>query len=400
MFMPALRVKFEFAPLVNDILDQLPADIWSSTTTTFLDPAFGGGQFLREIERRLREAGHSEHNISSRVYGCEIRQIRLNWTWDHGRVKTRNLIKCDFLNHDWGDMKFDVIVGNPPYQDKTGNENSTNSADLYVRFVERGFELSRNYVAMVIPSAWSGARDSKLKTVLFEQNQPLRFDTHGKKWFDVEMNTCWFISQKGRQGVTQISDVEGNTVHIMLNKQSVIPQNIGSLSILEHLRSHARDKNLAARWLRGKLNLNDVKSFSKGSVPFVMAVGQKTAPLEIQMIPKHKETTGAGLHKLVVPNVSSSDAIGNIKYADPSMVGGHSVVFLTCKSKAESDKLKSYLETKLIRYLVKSIKISTPNSKNLFELIPDMPSTWKVEQDLYVHFGLNQAQIDQVEITT
>jgi hypothetical protein len=95
--------------------------------------------------------------------------------------------------------------------------------------------------------------------------------------------------------------------------------------------------------------------------------------------------------------VSSSDAIGNIKYADPSTVGGHSVVFLTCKSRKDTDKLKAYLETKLIRYLVKSIKISTPNSKNLFELIPDMPDQWSSDQDLYDRFGLNQEQINLID---
>jgi len=47
------RIKFEIAPLVNEMLDQLPADIWTSETTTFLDPGMAGGQFVREIERRL-----------------------------------------------------------------------------------------------------------------------------------------------------------------------------------------------------------------------------------------------------------------------------------------------------------------------------------------------------------
>jgi site-specific DNA-methyltransferase (adenine-specific) len=303
---------------------------------------------------------------------------------------------------DWdrmGDMKFDMVVGNPPYQDKTGNENSTNSADLYVKFVERSFDLSRNYVVMVIPSAWSGARNSKLKNILFEQHQPMRFDTHGKKWFDVEMNTCWFITQKHRQGTTIITDNHNNHQEVNLCKHSVIPRDISALGIIEQMRSHAKTQNLASRWLRGKLNLNDVNSLKPGPVPFVMAVGKRNDILDIKMIPKNHEATGLNLHKLVIPNVGSSDAIGNIKYADPTMVGGHSVVFLTCKTKCQTDRLKCYLETKLIRYLVKNIKISTPNSKSLFELIPDMPYKWNSEQDLYDQFGLEQAHIDVINNT-
>jgi tRNA1(Val) A37 N6-methylase TrmN6 len=53
---------------------------------------------------------------------------------------------------DWnqmGDhMKFDIVVGNPPYQDKTGNQGSTNSADLYASFVEKSMELTSNYLMM------------------------------------------------------------------------------------------------------------------------------------------------------------------------------------------------------------------------------------------------------------
>lgn len=379
------------------MLDQLPDHIWSDPDIRFLDPAFGGGQFLLAIERRLKAAGHSVENIANRVYGCESLPTRVKYVQNWFKSGLTHLYVRDALTHDWNDMKFDVIVGNPPYQDKTGNENSTNSSDLYVKFVELAFDLSRNYVAMVIPSAWSGARDSKLKSLLFEKNQPVRFDTHGKKWFDVEMNTCWFLSEKNRQGSTVVTDNHGHELVLMLNKQSVIPQDISSLALLEQMRSHALGNNLAARWCRGKLHLNDVNSFTKGSVPFVMAVGQKNAPLEIKMIPKNQETNGQGVHKLVIPNVSSSDAIGNIKYADPTMVGGHSVVFLTCKSKKESDSLKNYLDTKLIRYLVKSIKISTPNSKNLFELIPEMPSNWNTDQDLYDGFGLDQTHINLIE---
>ena len=59
------RIKFEITPLVNKMLDQLPSEVWTSTTTTFFDPAIAGGQFVREIERRLLEAGHSRDRRAS-----------------------------------------------------------------------------------------------------------------------------------------------------------------------------------------------------------------------------------------------------------------------------------------------------------------------------------------------
>lgn len=294
-------------------------------------------------------------------------------------------------------MKFDVILGNPPYQDKTGNENSTNSSDLYSRFIEKSLNLSKNYVAMVAPSAWSGARNSRLKELLFEAHQCSHFNTHGKRWFDVDMNTCWFMTQVNRQGTTQVSDAFGNMCIMQLSKKSIIIKDLSNQTIVEKLKCHADVSNLGTRWIRGKLNLNQATKLHRGSVPFIRAVGTKSADLDIQMIPKNQESCGEGLHKLVLPNVSSSDALGNIKLASPEMVGGHSVVFIKGDSHMEVKKLRKYLESKLVKFMVRNIKISTPNSKQLFELIPDMPVNWKSDADLYSHFGLSQSDIVMIE---
>jgi hypothetical protein len=189
-----------------------------------------------------------------------------------------------------------------------------------------------------------------------------------------------------------ITDAHGHSVTITLDAHSVIPVDVSSLTILNKIKITSENNNLGHRWLRGSLHLNQAAKFTKGSVTFVAAVGTKNSPLVTQMIPKNKETTGAGLHKLVIPNVSSSDAIGHIKTALPEMVGGHSVVFLVCNSHQECEHLKRYLETPFVRYLVKSIKISTPNSKSLFELLPNMPIQWSSSDDLCAQHGLDAAE--------
>lgn len=80
------RVKFYLKPLVNEILDQLPPEIFTSDFTTFLDPALGGGQFLREVVSRLKAAGHSDQNIAGRIWGCEITHMRLKYAERMGGV--------------------------------------------------------------------------------------------------------------------------------------------------------------------------------------------------------------------------------------------------------------------------------------------------------------------------
>ena len=84
------RLKIEVASLVNGMLDELPKWVWSSKDTTFLDPSMGGGQFVREIERRLREAGWSDENIRTRVFGFENDEMIMNFAINkYDRARTR-----------------------------------------------------------------------------------------------------------------------------------------------------------------------------------------------------------------------------------------------------------------------------------------------------------------------
>jgi hypothetical protein len=145
------RLKFEIDTLVTEMLDKIPVEMWVSETTTFLDPAMGGGQFIRAIIERLRQYGHSDENIRDRVFGIENNQLRVNFAVNkYSLIGT--YISTDFLSWET-DMKFDVIVGNPPYQKNSGAATST---PLWGQFVKKSFELSApgGVVSLVHPTGW------------------------------------------------------------------------------------------------------------------------------------------------------------------------------------------------------------------------------------------------------
>jgi hypothetical protein len=145
------RLKFEISPLVNEILDQLPAEVWTSETTTFLDPAIGGGQFIYAIEQRLRSAGHSDDNINGRVYGCENSKLSVQYAKNKYKL-VATLGVGDFLNKDFTTMKFDVVVGNPPFSlagNKTGKKGR--AKNLYPEFYEKSVKMAK-FVAMIVPN--------------------------------------------------------------------------------------------------------------------------------------------------------------------------------------------------------------------------------------------------------
>jgi len=86
------RLKFEIAPLVNEILDRLPAEVWTRPDTTFFDPSMGGGQFIVEICKRLQTAGHSAENIESRVFGLADSRLSLNFVKNKYKVRGQFIV--------------------------------------------------------------------------------------------------------------------------------------------------------------------------------------------------------------------------------------------------------------------------------------------------------------------
>lgn len=140
------RLKFELDDLVNEMLAQMPPAVWESDTTTFLDPVMGGGQFVKEIEKRLLAHGHSEKNVSKRVFGYESNQMRINFaTRKHkliGTYAVSNFLEMDITN------KFDIIIGNPTIPSeitwRTGGVNrgrGGGDTTLYRKYIDHAFKL-------------------------------------------------------------------------------------------------------------------------------------------------------------------------------------------------------------------------------------------------------------------
>lgn len=55
------------------------------------------------------------------------------------------------------DMKFDVIVGNPPYQFNYGTEgkNDSKAFPIYQLFIEQAMKLNPRYMSFIVPSKWA-----------------------------------------------------------------------------------------------------------------------------------------------------------------------------------------------------------------------------------------------------
>lgn len=297
------RNKFGIEPLVNNILDELPSSLWASSTTTFLDPAIGGGQFLIEIVRRLTEAGHSLENIKSRVYGYENNRFAIR----DAKFKlgnTATLEKKDFINEEIN-MKFDIIIGNPPYNKGINLvSNSENAAGYpHLAFMNAAQKLLKkdgliSFIMpvsfMTLPSCHDWRNDIISKGTF---KYITLIDNRKNEVFDIKFPwVCNVIFQPGKSetNITYdiISNKTSNIINLNLNDYTYLDNDVKKTTWPLFTTYYIKTIFDKVRAVSKKLDRPMPKDLKTGlSRPYIsyMVQGYDTRPV-VNDIPKAKAT--------------------------------------------------------------------------------------------------------------
>ena len=180
-----------FTPIevINDMLDHLPSDIWKDPTKTWLDPANGIGNFPVVVFQRLDESlsewepndeKRRKHILEKMLYMMEIqpdnsrvarsifRKMCDGCTINIWTVDTTKVTPDDLSRKGWP-TKFDVIMGNPPYN----SEGTITGIAFWPKFVDFAFEYIKDggYISFIHPQGWR------------KYYNPRERETQGRIWY-------------------------------------------------------------------------------------------------------------------------------------------------------------------------------------------------------------------------
>lgn len=463
--------------LANQVLDLLPQELFRSPKTKFLDPFTKSGVFLREIVKRLDKGLEDQipdrqiridHIMHNQVYGIacteltallarrsvycsktangrfavsrfdnpegNIRYEAIQHSWVGGKCRfcgasqsvydrgtdaeqyAYQFIHADNPSQLTGNMTFDVIIGNPPYQLADGG-NAASAKPLYHLFVQQAIRLSPRYLSMIIPARWySGGKgldefrdlmlnDTRLSYLVdyFDSNDCF-------PGIDLSGGVCYFLWDQqhsgdcivrsiinGKESIIQRPLIEkGNDSFVRFNS---------SISILEKIKQFQESSFIQLVSSRKPFGIatNEKIDTEKGINGIKIYAYPKNGYIESSKVSANKQS-------VYKPKVLISYAYGE-RGNFPYLVIGKPFIgeVNSCCSETylmigpfdttnECENVMSYIRTKFFRFLVLLRKNTQHATSKVYQFVPlqDFSHPWTDEM-LYKKYNLTEDEIAFIE---
>jgi|AntAceMinimDraft_12_1070368.scaffolds.fasta_scaffold06486_3 site-specific DNA-methyltransferase (adenine-specific) len=335
-----------------------------------------------------------------------------------------------------GEMQFDVIVGNPPYQLSDGGYGSS-AAPIYQKFVAQAKSLEPRYLSMVIPARWFGGGkglDSFRKEMLEDRQVTALSDfpdaSDAFAGVDISGGVCFFLWEKGAESDCEVSTwVKGDLVARINRPLKVAGMEIfvryaPAISIIRKVAKVAdTTKNSGADC--SALHVGYMASLVSSRKPFGLSTSVKGHAVEKpgdlvlykfgdpSFISDADVTNG---HEMVdkfkvITSYVAYDHGGNpgkdgrrkvfskIQIAPPGSVCTETYLVVGAfDSRSQAENLVSYMKTRFFRFLVSLTMFSHHITRSGYVFVPiqDFARPWR-DEDLYSKYKLTQHEIDFIE---
>lgn len=466
--------------IANQMLDLLPQELFKSPETKFFDPACKTGIFLREIAKRLLKGlepaipdlqARIDHIFQRQLYGIAITELTSllarrgvycskypdsiysvsRFAQAEGNIRFKKIAhhwkdsRCVFCGASQGqydrdvalethayelihtskpeeifNMKFDVIISNPPYQLDTGAGRQ--AKPIYHFFVQQARKLEPRYLTMIIPSRWFAGGMG-----LDKFRDEMTHDKHITKIVDfvnakdcfpqnsISGGVCYFLRERDKEDLCEFSSVSNGQTNIKkrpLDEFQVLVRYNEGESIL---RKVGAEKEVPFETIVSTLMPYGLSTNYRGNK-------ERTSTDElclyasdgITYVKRNVITNGydsVDKYKILISKTSAEHAgepgkegmfkifTSSMKVIGPGDICTHSYFIIgNFQNTREAENTLSYLKTRFVRFLVLLSMSSINLSKNVFSFVPmqDFSKSW-TDEDLYSKYGLIDEEIAFIE---
>ena len=374
-----------------DVWSHIPESVLTNKKSKFLFPAIGHGTELKVLCGLLKERGWTKRQI---INACHIVDKYRVFTNPIRAMGFKNVYTENFLEWET-DMKFDVVVGNPPYQ------NAGTAEKLWPLFVKKITPLLKEngYIAFITPSMWVYRAGSKSKEVRHLA------ESMGIIYVNLNVTDPYFPTV----GVDITAFVLGTAEETTVVTKAGIK--VLKSATLKRIADSTKDPIIVS--IFNKIESSSVSRLpvkrDLQSRPTVQPMYKKTPTKKYKYAVHHTATQKYYVDKLygdkdklkVIINITGHyyHPKNPEKYIFLSNdMTGKGMMHVLVKSATEGKRLIKLLRSKLYRFYIEEERTS-----GFVTGLPKLPyldttTNW-TDQELYEYFNLTQEEIDLIEAT-